>query len=603
MQDRDQRQQGMNMAGRLAALRAELARRGLDGFLVPRTDEFLGEYVPASAERLAWLSGFSGSAGLAAVTAERAALFVDGRYTLQVRQQTDPALWEYRHLIEEPVEDWLAETLAPGRKIGFDPWLHATSAVDRLREACARAGAELVAVEGNPLDAVWADRPAPPLTRAEPYDLRYAGRSSAEKRAEVGAALAKDGLDAAILSQPDSIAWLLNIRGADVPHVPLSLSFAVLHGDGTVDWFVDPRKAGSDLDAHLGNAVRRLPPDALEGVIAGLKGKTVRLDPGGAVAWFKEALQRAGATISSGADPVALPKAAKNPVELDGFRAAHRRDGAAMVRFLHWLEGAAAGGTLDEIAASDRLEAIRREDPLFRDLSFDSISGAGPNGAVIHYRATEETKRLLEPDSVYLIDSGAQYLDSTTDITRTVAIGTPPAAARTHFTLVLKGHIALAMARFPQGTTGTQLDALARLALWRHGLDYDHGTGHGVGSYLSVHEGPARIAKAPSSVALRPGMVLSNEPGYYVSGQYGIRIENLVAVRPCAALEGSERPFLEFETLTLCPIDRRLIDAALLTQEEVAWLDAYHARVRTELAPLVPAEAQDWLERATAPVL
>jgi len=589
---------------RLRALRAELGRRDLAGFVVPRNDEHHGEYVPLRAERLAWLTGFTGSAGVAVVLAERAAIFVDGRYTLQVRNQVDTDLFTPRHLTDAPVTDWLKDQLGPGQRLGFDPRLHAADGVKRLAAACAAVGAELVAVADNPLDAVWPDQPPPPLAPIVPHGMDLAGEASGEKRARLAETLAADGIAAAALTLPDSIAWLLNVRGGDVPRTPLPLSHVLLHADATVDWFVDHRKLVAGLADHLGAGVTVRPPGALGPALdrLGAAGARVGLDPASASVWLATRLTAAGGTVAPRPDPCQGPKAAKNPVEIAGARQAHRRDGAALSRFLCWLEGAAQAGAVDEAAAADRLQAYRAEDALIRDLSFDTISGAGPNGAIVHYRVTEASNRRLDPGSLYLVDSGAQYLDGTTDVTRTVAIGAPTAEMRDRFTRVLQGHIALARLRFPAGTTGGQIDALARAALWQAGLDYDHGTGHGVGSYLGVHEGPQRISKAGSTVALEPGMIVSNEPGYYKAGAFGIRIENLVVVREPEAVPAGERPMLRFETLTLAPIDRQLIAPDLLAGPERAWLDAYHARVLAEISPLVDAPTRAWLERATAPL-
>ncbi|WP_142848650.1 aminopeptidase P family protein [Telmatospirillum sp. J64-1] len=588
--------------GRLQALRAELARRGLDGFVVPRSDEHQGEYVPARAERLAWLTGFTGSAGMAVVLADKAAVFVDGRYTLQVESEVDGTAFEYRHISESPPTDWLAENLGEGARLGYDPWLHTPDGADRLAKACERAGAMLVGCADNPLDAVWDDQPPPPVSPIRPHPDHLAGRASAEKRREIGALLAAAKQDAVVLTQPDSLAWLLNIRGGDVPFTPLPLCFGLLYADGRMDLFVDPRKLAPGLAEHLGADVSLRRPEEFGGALEALNGRKVRVDHAGAPAWTVERLQAGGAQVVRGADPCALPKACKNEAELEGTRAAHRRDGAALCRFLAWLDAEAPKGGLTEISAADRLEAFRRENEHFRGLSFPTISGAGPNGAIVHYRVTERTDRRIEPGQIYLLDSGAQYLDGTTDVTRTIAIGTPGEEERRRFTLVLKGHIALARARFPEGTTGSQLDALARMALWAEGLDYDHGTGHGVGSYLGVHEGPQRISKAGNAIALKPGMILSNEPGYYKTGAYGIRIENLVVVREAEVPPGAERKLLDFETLTLAPIDRRLILRDLLTDEEAAWLDAYHARVRDVITPLVDSDTAAWLAQATAPL-
>jgi Xaa-Pro aminopeptidase len=570
---------------------------------VPRADEHQGEYVPPSSARLPWLTGFTGSAGVAAVLSKSAALFIDGRYTLQVVQETEPGLWAYRHLVNEPLTDWLASSLSPGERLGYDPWLHSTDEVARIKLAVEKAGATLEALDANPLDAVWPDRPAPPLAPVVPHPLAYAGENAADKRERIAADLAKDGVDAAVIAAPDAVAWLLNIRGGDVEHSPLPLSFAILRADATVDLFIDRRKLTAGLDVHLGNAVAIREPDALGPALDafGAEKKTVQVDPTGAY-WLYRRLEISGAKPKRAADPCALPRALKNATEIAGARAAHRRDGVAMARFLAWLDDAAPGGTVDELGAAERLGDLRRENDLFRDFSFTTISGAGPNGAIVHYRSSPATNRRLEPGSFYLVDSGAQYLDATTDITRTVAVGAPNEEMRDRYTRVLKGHIALARCRFPRGTSGSQLDAFARHALWQAGLDFDHGTGHGVGSYLSVHEGPHRISKLPSAVALQPGMIVSNEPGYYKTGAYGIRIENLVLVVEAPPIPGGERPMLAFETLTRCPIDRRGIELRLMTGEEIAWIDAYHAAVRADLAAALDAKTRIWLERATAPL-
>jgi Xaa-Pro aminopeptidase len=587
---------------RLARLRQELAARGLDGFIVPRADEHQGEYVPPRGQRLAWLTGFAGSAGLAVVLRDRAALFVDGRYTLQAGAQVDTGLFEIRHLIEEPPAAWIGTALTPGAVLGYDPWLHTPHEVERFRGAAEKAGAVLREVPDNPLDQVWPRRPAAPIAPVVPHPERFAGESAEAKCTRLGRALRDEGATAVVLTMPESIAWLLNIRGGDVPHTPLPLSFAILRADGTVTLFIDRRKLVPGLERHLGNAVTVVPPERLGTALDELaaEGGRVQVDPATTASWVFDRLEAAGAKIHRAADPCLLPKACKNLTELAGTRAAHRRDGAALTRFLAWLAREAPKGGLSEIAASDRLEVFRRENEHFRDLSFPTISGAGANGAIVHYRATPETEKRLEPGTLYLLDSGAQYLDGTTDVTRTIAIGKPAQEMRDRFTRVLKGHIALALARFPKGTTGTQLDGFARRALWQEGLDYDHGTGHGVGSYLGVHEGPQRISKAVNGQALLPGMIVSNEPGYYKAGAYGIRIENLVLVQPA---EGPvERDMLCFETLTLAPIDRNLIEPSLLDDEEIAWLNAYHQRVRETLTPLVDAQTADWLAEATQPI-
>jgi Xaa-Pro aminopeptidase len=588
----------------LALLREELARRGLDGFVVPRADEHQGEYVPPCAERLAWITGFTGSAGIAVVLAERAALFVDGRYTLQGAAETAGSDIEVVHVTEKEFDDWLADALAPEARLGYDARLHTGDGRKRLEKACKRAGAILTASDGNAVDAIWQDRPAPPLAPVVAHGTEFAGRSSADKRSDIGQALAKEDCDAAVITLPDSVAWLLNLRGGDVPHTPLPLGFAILARDGDVALFMDPRKLSPGLDQHLGNSVAVQPPDGLGPALRALgeAGKTVRADPATASAWVLDELATSGAKLAEGPDLCIRPKAIKNATELAGTRAAHRRDGVAVSRFLHWLSNQAPSGALSEIAASDHLEALRREGEHFRDLSFPTISGAAANGAIVHYRVTPESDRALETGSLYLVDSGAQYLDGTTDITRTVAIGEPSAEMRDRFTRVLKGHIALATVRFPVGTRGSQLDTLARLALWQAGLDYDHGTGHGVGSYLSVHEGPQRISKRGGDAALAPGMILSNEPGYYKTGAYGIRIENLLAVTAVEAPEGAERELLGFETLTRAPIDRALVDVSLLDDGEVAWLDTYHTQVRETLTPLLDPECASWLAGATTPL-
>ena len=596
-------------AARVAALRAELARRSLAGFIVSRADEHQGEYVAPRSERLAWISGFTGSAGAAVVMAEKAALFVDGRYTLQAREEADASLFEFRHLVETPPSEWIAKNLPKGARLGFDPWLHTENGAKALASACERAGGELIACPDNPLDAVWPDQPEPPRAPVAVHETRFAGREAVDKRAQIGAAIAEAGADVAVLTAPDSINWLLNIRGRDVPYTPIALAFALVFSDGRAELFIDPGKIDPVVHAHLGQDVavreRHALPEALDTL--GQRNARVLADPQGAASFIFARLRSAGARIVTGSDPCALPKACKNEIELRGMFAAHLRDGAALTRFLAWIAREAPKGGLDEITAAARLEAFRRENALFQQLSFPTISGAGPNGAVVHYRASEKTKRKIEPGQMYLVDSGAQYLDGTTDVTRAVFIDAgpsqPSAEQRDRFTRVLKGHIAIATARFPAGTTGAQLDALARAALWQVGLDYDHGTGHGVGSYLGVHEGPQRIAKMGGDVALKPGMVVSNEPGYYKAGAFGIRIENLVTVVPLKSIAGAERELLGFETMTFAPIDRALIEPSLMTESEITWLDGYHARVREALTPIVDAETAAWLAAATRPLV
>lgn len=600
-QDFEDRTDPTATAPRLAMLRERLKKRGLSGFLVPRVDEHVGEYVPPRAERLAWLSGFTGSAGLAVALMDRAVLFVDGRYTLQAHDQVDPKFFEVVHIADETPEAWLEENVVEGSVIGYDPWLHTPTAVTRYSKALRRAKATLVPASPNPLDEVWSDQPPPPLGPARVYDVALAGRASSEKRAEVAGLLMQADTDAAALTMPDSIAWLLNIRGSDVNHSPLVLCFAILHANGQVELFIDSRKLGPEVIAHLGDDVTICEPSEFLGALGtlGAAKQRVRVDPHMTASAVFDALERAGAEILRGPDPCLLPKACKNTVELQGMREAHRRDGVALTRFLAWLAQEAPGGTIDEVAAARKLESFRAETGVLEDLSFDTISGAGPNGAIVHYRVTARTTRFLKPGEIYLVDSGAQYRDGTTDVTRAIAIGAPPTEARRPFTLVLKGHIALARARFPKGTSGAQLDTLARMALWHAGLDFDHGTGHGVGSFLSVHEGPQRISKGGHDIALKPGMVVSNEPGYYRAGAFGIRIENLMAVMPAEPIEDGERPMLSFETLTLAPIDINLIDPELLSPEERAWLNAYHARVRDTLSPLVDDTTRAWLAEAT----
>jgi Xaa-Pro aminopeptidase len=589
------------MKARLDALRAEMARLGLDGFIVPHADEFQNEYLPPSAERLAWITGFTGSAGAAVILKDKAAAFTDGRYTIQIREQVDGALFDIRHISDEPPKDWVAEHLGQGGKLGYDPWLHSERALDVWRKAAEKAGGEILAVEHNPLDAAWADRPAAPAARIVPHGEEFAGESSAAKRERVAKNLADAGADSAVITAPDSIAWLLNIRGGDVAHTPLPLSFAILYATGRVEWFVDPAKVIPELAGHLGAEVTVRNADEFEPALWALGNNRVLVDPAGTAALVFERLGKAGAQIVRADDPCQLPKACKNAVEIEGMRNAHRRDGAALTRFLGWLAGEAPKGGVGEIAAADRLEALRFEGEHITDLSFRTISGSGPNGAIVHYSVTPESDRMLGTGELYLVDSGGQYRDGTTDVTRTVAIGEPTAEMRDRFTRVLKGHIALATVRFPEGTNGSQLDMLARQALWQAGLDYDHGTGHGVGSYLGVHEGPQRISKIANSVALKPGMIVSNEPGYYKTGAYGIRIENLVCVTTLE-IEGAERPMLGFETLTLAPIDLALVEPALLTPPETEWLNAYHARVSETLTPLVDKDTATWLAEATRAV-
>lgn len=593
---------------RLRALREQLRSDRLDGFVVPICDEHMSEYVGDYAQRLAWLTGFGGSAGTAVVLPEEAAIFVDGRYTLQVREQVDGRLWQYVGVPGTSVSAWLRDHAPGGARIGYDAWLHTRGWAQAAARALAEKGAELVAVDRNPLDLVWDGQPAPSDARMIVLEDQYAGRSSAEKRAEIAEWLAANGLDGAVISALDSVAWAFNIRGADVPRTPVVLSFAILNRDGTADLYVDPGKVDETVRAHLGNAVRLHPRTAFAPALDGFRGKRLAVDPDRAVAAIFDRLTDGGAEVIALRDPTVLPRAIKNPVEQAGHRAAQKRDGAALTRFLHWLEAAAPAGGETELSAAARLEAFRNEGGRLRDLSFDTISAAGPNAASPHYRVDEASNRQIEPGSIYLVDSGGQYLDGTTDVTRTIWIGpgTPSGEMKDRFTRVLKGHIQLACAVFPEGTRGSQLDTLARMHLWQAGVDYAHGTGHGVGAFLSVHEGPQRIAKSSGGQAgteevLLPGMILSNEPGYYKPGHFGIRIENLVLVEE-REIAGAEGRYFGFETLTFAPIDRALVDVALLTEAEIAWWNAYHARVRDVVGGQLEGAARDWLEAACAPL-
>ena len=588
----------------LPLLRAEMKKANIDGFIVPHDDEYQNEYIPAYAERLMWVSGFSGSAGAAIVFSDSAVIFVDGRYTLQVRQQTDEKFFAFEDLVESPPDQWLADNAKTGARIGYDPMLHTKAGVEKLEKAAKKAGFDLVALGSNPIDAAWKDQPERPLSPAKPHMLELAGRPSAEKRKAIGEAIAKAGADAALITAPPSIAWLFNIRGGDVARTPLPLARALAWKDGRATLFIAPEKVGNELPGFLGDDVDIRAEADVEGALArlGAEGKAIAIDPALAPMRYVNRLVEAGAKTVDLTDPCAAPRATKNDAELAGARAAHIRDGAAVTQFLHWIATEAQSGSVDEIEAAKKLEAFRAATGKLVDLSFDTISGAGSNGAVVHYKVSTATARRLTPGELFLIDSGAQYQDGTTDITRTVPIGAPTNEMRERFTLVLKGHIALATARFPAGTTGTQLDILARKALWDSGLDYDHGTGHGVGSFLGVHEGPQRIAKAPNAQALKPGMILSNEPGYYKTGGYGIRIENLIVVTEPAAIHGGERPMMGFETITLAPISLDLVMASLLTEPERHWLNKYHARVRQTLTPLLPRSTVDWLAQQTRAV-
>jgi len=586
----------------LPRLRKALKAAGLDGFIVPHEDEWQNEYVPPAYDRLAWATGFTGSAGAAVVLADEAAVFVDGRYTLQVRAQVDEQLFAYRDLVDGGVPAYLRERAPKGAKIGYDPKLHSPDSLERIRAATEAAGAVLVPVTQNPIDGIWDDRPAIPAAKVVPQAETYTGESAASKRHRLGDALSKESTDAVVITSPASIAWLFNVRGGDVARTPLPLGEALLHKDGTADLFLADEKVSPELRQWLGNEVAIKPSDELQPTLASLGGKKVKLDPSTSSAWYFEELKNAGAEIVRGQDPVVLPRACKNAAEVEGSRKAHIRDGAAVSRYLHWLATDAQTGKVQEIEACEKLESFRHETKALQDLSFDSISGAGPNGAIVHYRVTRKTNRKLARGSLFLIDSGGQYLDGTTDITRTVAVGRASPEMKDRFTRVLKGHIALSRVRFPKGTTGHQLDALARMSLWEAGLDYDHGTGHGVGVYLGVHEGPHRIAKFVNTQPLEPGMIVSNEPGYYKTGAYGIRIENLQVVTPAADIDGGERPMLGFETLTLAPIARDLIVKKMLSKDELDWINGYHAKVWDKIGPLVDGEAKTWLEAATKPL-
>jgi Xaa-Pro aminopeptidase len=594
----DESSERAQSAARVAELRSELQRRGLDGFVVPRADRQQNEYLPASEERLGWLTGFTGSAGAAVVLADRAALFVDGRYSVQAATQVDGKVFSIEHLVEHPPEQWLEQNLSIGGKLGYDPWLHTSDQVEKLRKACASAGAELVAVDRNPIDALWRDRPAPPAGAATLRELKLAGEAAADKLKRIRTELKKIRADALLVSDPQNVAWAFNIRGADVTHTPLALAFALIPQDGRPSLYIEAAKLNDQVRHALEEFTDVRVPEDLTHDLGRLKSKTVLLDQASASDALTRVLTDNGGKPQRAADPIALLKATKNHAEIVGSRAAHKRDGVAMARFLAWFDKEAPSGKLTEIDAVAALESFRRDTEALKDISFPTIAGAGPNGAIVHYRVTRASNRRIGTNELFLIDSGAQYEDGTTDITRTVIVGEPSEEMRDRFTRVLKGHIAIATAVFPENTSGAQLDPLARTALWQAGLDFDHGTGHGVGSYLSVHEGPARISKL-GTVALRRGMILSNEPGYYKTAAYGIRIENLVLVIAAPEPVGAEKPLNAFETLTLAPIDRRLIETRMLTTKERIWLDSYHARVHEVIGPLVDKPTRTWLAAAT----
>lgn len=590
----------MSNQERVKNLRDLLDKYQLDGWLVPRADEHQGEYVAPYAERLSWISGFDGSAGLAIIMRDKAALFVDGRYTLQARNQVDTSLYEIVHIADETPAEWLAENAA-GKSIGFDPWLHTESEIQRYVNGSAGLATKFAAMDSNLIDEAWRDRPGMPQDGAIAYGEKFAGQSSSSKREALGQKMKENGIDAAVVSNLDSIAWLLNIRGHDIPCTPVVLSYAVLHSNGKVDLFMDQAKLNDELKNHLGEGVRLHPYDGFDQYASSLKGMGVLYDPKTGPIQIRQALDEVGAKVIRGDDVCLWPKACKNEVELNGMREAHKRDGAALVEFLTWLYDRVRNHKISELEASQQLREFRSQKENFRGVSFETISGAGPNGAIVHYRVTPESDRGIDPHEVYLLDSGGQYLDGTTDVTRTMVFNPASAEQKDRFTRVLKGHIALAMAKFPKGTTGAALDVLARKSLWDIGLDYQHGTGHGVGCFLNVHEGPQRIAKAMAmDVPLRPGMVISNEPGYYKEGEYGIRIESLVVVKE------EKDNFLSFETITCAPICRDLIDVKLLTEDERKWLDDYHQWVYKTLPAYIQPELKDqvmpWLEEQTKPV-
>lgn len=587
---------------RLSELRALLAQRGFEGFVLPRTDEHLSEYVGEYAKRLAWLTGFTGSAGTAVVLSGSAAIFIDGRYTLQAREQVGAGHWSHQEIPLSSVESWLSENAKPGATIAYDPWLHTQGWVESVESVVAARGIKLVAVEPNPIDEIWKDRPEASRAAVIIHPETYAGRSGEEKRREVGAWLARNNSDATILCALDSIAWLFNVRGKDVSRTPVARAYAVVRANGSAEIFIEPEKVGQDVVRHLGSEVAIRPRSEFQKALSELHDKRISLDPDRTPAAIYQRLRDGKAHLVEARDPVVITKAKKNAREIVGAQAAHVRDGVAVTRFLHWLEKAGGGRGEDEISAAAKLLQLRRDGEAFQDLSFETISAAGPSAASPHYHAAAGSARSLERNSLYLCDSGAQYLDGTTDITRTVVLGQPTEEMRDRFTRVLRGNIALSMAVFPEGTSGAQLDVLARQYLWEAGLDYDHGTGHGVGSYLAVHEGPQRINRRRGEEPLVAGMIVSNEPGYYKANAYGIRIENLMLIEE-RCLPGGERSMLGFRVLTLAPIDRRLIRTAMLRREERAWLDDYHSRVHCELARFLPDETRAWLADVTQPLV
>jgi Xaa-Pro aminopeptidase len=592
----------------LKKLREAIESLNIDGFLIPRADRHLGESVPVSDERLAYMTGFTGSAGLAIVTASDATLFVDGRYALQGVEQVGPRGYDCVATHQTPVTTWLLENLKAGQTIGYDPWLHTRQEIDGYQKAAAKVDARLSPVRCNPIDAIWRARPAHPQSPVFVHPLKFAGESSEHKRRRLAAKLAQDGLDAAVITAPDSLCWLLNIRGSDVAFTPLTLAFGLLRADGSVTLFSDPAKFTDDVHAHLGSDVDVRAWNAFETALAALRGKKVLVSKTSAPFAVSRILSENGAEIDGQPDPCVHAKAIKNSTEIEGARAAHQCDGAAMVTFLAWLDREALQGEISEQKVAEKLLQIRRETAerlgqIFVSESFPAIVGFRDNGAIVHYRVSAESNKNIKPDGVLLVDSGGQFSSGTTDITRTIMIGEPTDRQRTIATLVLKGMIAISDLIFPEKATGQRLDAIARTALWRHGLDYDHGTGHGVGSFLSVHEGPQGLSSR-YNVALEPGMILSNEPGYYAAGEFGVRIENLLLVKeaPNSAAWLGDRKMLCFETLTLAPIDKRLIDRHAMSHNEVRWLDAYHRRVFDETAPHVAQSVRQWLENACQPL-
>lgn len=586
---------------RISLIREWLVQHNLSAFIIPHEDEYLGEYIPKHNERLAWATGFTGSAGVAVITLDKAALFVDGRYTVQVGKQTSATIFEYHHLIDEPFLQWIDSVVPHQSSVGFDPRMHRSSWLNQAHEG--GHSFVLTPVENNPIDQYWHDRPLPYESQMRLMPIELVGQSSIDKQAMIAEKLLNSNIDCAIITQLDSICWLLNIRGLDVSRLPVLLSHAIVHNDGRVEFFIASHRVIEGFSQHVGSQVSVIDPQHLYSQLCLLSNKRVSVDPSNTNSWIMLTLQNTGAYIIEQPDPCLFAKAAKNDTEIEGMKACHIRDGVAMVKFLAWLdEQVAANQWLNEQQLADQLETFRRQDNRLVDLSFDTISAAGSNAAMCHYNHTNQAEfGQISPDSLYLVDSGGQYLDGTTDITRTIAIGNPTHTMKQQFTLVLKGHIALASARFPKGTSGHQLDVLARQHLWAYGYDYDHGTGHGVGHFLSVHEGPQRISKAPSNIALQAGMVVSNEPGYYREDHFGIRIENLELITRYGT-EG-DMDVLGFESLTRCPIDKRAIEPSLLLDHEIDWLNQYHQKVWQDLSPLIEGQALSWLRAATSPLV